>query len=179
MVYSRDVGKDHRRKGGLPSMRFVHRQAPATALAVAGLLVLPNAAAGGDPAANPIGPACAYYAHEVPTSAGSMADTAQQPLTVAASHNTQLSTLSAAISGKLNPAVNLVDTLNGGQFTVFAPVDNAFSRLPRDTVDALRTDPARLTNRLTYRVVPGPLTPAKPNGPPKPLTGGDPPLAGP
>jgi uncharacterized surface protein with fasciclin (FAS1) repeats len=31
---------------------------------------------------------------------------------------------------ELNPAVNLVDTLNAGEFTVFAPVDNAFWRLP-------------------------------------------------
>jgi uncharacterized surface protein with fasciclin (FAS1) repeats len=160
-------------------MRFVYHQAPATALTVAGLLVLTNAAAGADPAANPVGPACAYYAREVPTSAGSMADTAQQPLTVAASHNTQLSTLSAAISGKLNPAVNLVDTLNGGQFTVFAPVDNAFSRLPRDTVDALRTDAARLTNLLTYHVVPGQLSPDNINGAHKTLQGGDLSITGP
>jgi uncharacterized surface protein with fasciclin (FAS1) repeats len=46
------------------------------------------------------------------------------------SGNPKLSAPSAALSGKLNPAVNLVDTLNAGQFTVFAPVDNAFSRLP-------------------------------------------------
>jgi uncharacterized surface protein with fasciclin (FAS1) repeats len=160
-------------------MRFVHHRASATALAVAGLLVLSNAAAGADPAANPIGPACAYYAHEAPTSAGSMADTAQQPLTVAASHNTKLSTLSAAISGKLNPAVNLVDTLNGGQFTVFAPVDNAFSRLPPDTIDALRTDAARLTNLLTYHVVSGQLSPDNINGAHKTLQGGDLSITGP
>jgi len=108
-----------------------------------------------------------------------MADTAQQPLTVAASHNTQLSTLSAAISGELNPAVNLVDTLNGGQFTVFAPVDNAFSRLPRDTGDALRTDAARLTNLLTYHVVPGQLSPDNINGAHKTLQGGDLSITGP
>src|SRR5260370_37193995 len=116
MVYSRDAGKDHRRKGGLPSMRFVHHQAPATALAVAGLLVLSNAAAGADPAANPIGPACAYYAHEAPTSPGSMADTAQQPLTVAASHNTQLSTLRPPISGQLSPALNPAASPTRGKF---------------------------------------------------------------
>src|SRR4051812_32819889 len=128
MVFT--AGEDHRCKGGLPFMRFVHHQAPPTAPAVAGRLAFSTAAGAADPAANPIGPACAYSAQEAQTSAGSRAGAAQQPLPVAASHNTKLSTLNAALSGELNPAVNLVDTLNGGQVTVFAPVDNAFARLP-------------------------------------------------
>jgi uncharacterized surface protein with fasciclin (FAS1) repeats len=52
---------------------------------------------------------------------------AQEPVTVAASNNPLLTTLTAAVSGKLNSTVNLVDTLNGGQFTLFAPVDDAFA----------------------------------------------------
>ena len=51
---------------------------------------------------------------------------AQDPVTVAASNNPMLKTLTQAVSGKLNPNVNLVDTLNGGEFTVFAPTDDAF-----------------------------------------------------
>ena len=54
--------------------------------------------------------------------------------------------------GKLNPAVSLVDTLNGGQFTVFAPVDTAFFRLPADAAASLQTDAARLTQLLTLRL---------------------------
>jgi uncharacterized surface protein with fasciclin (FAS1) repeats len=154
-------------------MRFVHHQAPATALAVAGLLAFSNAAAGADPAANPIGPACAYYAQEAPTSAGSMAGAAQQPLTVAASHNTKLSTLNAALSGELNPAVNLVDTLNGGQVTVFAPVDNAFARLPPEAAASLQVDVARLTYLLTYHVIPGRFSPTNIDGTHQTLQGGD------
>ena len=55
---------------------------------------------------------------------------AQEPVAVAASNNPLLTTLTAAVSGKLNPNVNLVDTLNGGQFTLFAPVDDAFAQAP-------------------------------------------------
>jgi uncharacterized surface protein with fasciclin (FAS1) repeats len=50
----------------------------------------------------------------------------------------------------------LVDTLNGkGPFTVFAPTDAAFAKLPPGTVDGLLKDPAKLKAILTYHVVPG------------------------
>ena len=62
---------------------------------------------------------------------------AQDPVAVAASNNPLLKTLTAAVSGKLNPDVNLVDTLNGDEFTVFAPVDDAFAKLPAKTVKSL------------------------------------------
>jgi hypothetical protein len=46
--------------------------------------------------------------------AGSVSGMAQDPVATAASNNPLLKTLVAAVSGKLNPKVNLVDTLNGG-----------------------------------------------------------------
>jgi uncharacterized surface protein with fasciclin (FAS1) repeats len=50
----------------------------------------------------------------------------------------------------------LVDTLKGaGPFTVFAPTDAAFAKLPAGTLDALLKDKAKLTAILTYHVVPG------------------------
>jgi uncharacterized surface protein with fasciclin (FAS1) repeats len=53
-------------------------------------------------------------------------------------------------------AAGLVDTLKGaGPFTVFAPTDEAFGKLPRGTVDGLLKDRAKLTAVLTYHVVPG------------------------
>src|SRR4051794_29829759 len=103
MVFT--AGKDHRCKGGLPSMRLGPPQPPGTPRAVAGLRASSTAAAGADPAANPIGPACPYYAQEAPTSAGSMAGAPQQPPPVPPPHNTKLSTQNAALSGELNPAV--------------------------------------------------------------------------
>jgi uncharacterized surface protein with fasciclin (FAS1) repeats len=53
-------------------------------------------------------------------------------------------------------AAGLVDTLKGpGPFTVFAPTDEAFSKLPAGTVDALLNDIPQLTKILTYHVVSG------------------------
>lgn len=60
-------------------------------------------------------------------------------------------TLAAALT-----AAGLVPTLKGpGPFTVFAPTDAAFEKLPAGTVDALLKDIPKLTSILTYHVVPG------------------------
>jgi uncharacterized surface protein with fasciclin (FAS1) repeats len=60
-------------------------------------------------------------------------------------------TLAAAVT-----AAGLVDTLKGaGPFTVFAPTDEAFAKLPAGTVDALLKDIPKLTAILTYHVVAG------------------------
>jgi uncharacterized surface protein with fasciclin (FAS1) repeats len=53
-------------------------------------------------------------------------------------------------------AAGLVDTLKGaGPFTVFAPTDEAFARIPKADLEALLKDKAKLTAVLTYHVVPG------------------------
>ena len=53
-------------------------------------------------------------------------------------------------------AAGLVDTLKGaGPFTVFAPTDEAFAKIPKDQLDALIKDKAKLSAVLTYHVVPG------------------------
>lgn len=53
-------------------------------------------------------------------------------------------------------AAGLVDTLKGeGPFTVFAPTDEAFAKLPAGTRDSLLQDKAALTKVLTYHVVSG------------------------
>ena len=50
----------------------------------------------------------------------------------------------------------LIETLKGtGPFTVFAPTDAAFAKLPPDQLKALLADKAKLTAVLTYHVVPG------------------------
>ena len=112
------------------------------------------------PAAGPVGPGCADYAATVPEGAGSIDGMAQAPVAEAASNNPILTQLTAAVSGGINPGVNLVDTLNGSEFTVFAPVDSAFQALPPETVAALQADGGELlTSVLTYHVVPGKIEP--------------------
>jgi len=63
----------------------------------------------------------------------------------------QFSTLVTALQ-----TAGLVDTLNGeGPFTVFAPTNEAFEKLPAGTLDALLKDPAKLKSILLYHVVSG------------------------
>ena len=53
-------------------------------------------------------------------------------------------------------AAGLIDTLKGkGPFTVFAPTDEAFAKVPKADLDALLKDKAKLTAVLTYHVVAG------------------------
>jgi uncharacterized surface protein with fasciclin (FAS1) repeats len=60
-------------------------------------------------------------------------------------------TLTAALE-----AAGLVEVLQGeGPFTVFAPTDEAFAKLPEGTVEALLADKEKLVAILTYHVVPG------------------------
>ena len=133
--------------------------AAVAAIGVTAMLAGSAGTASAGPAMGLVGSGCAGYAQQVPTGPGSVTGMAQDPVAVAASNNPLLTTLTAAVSGKLNPKVNLVDTLDGGQFTVFAPVDAAFAKIPPATIDSLKTDAPTLTSILTYHVVPGQLSP--------------------
>lgn len=63
----------------------------------------------------------------------------------------QFKTLATALQ-----AAGLVETLKGkGPFTVFAPTDEAFAKIPKAQLDALLADKAKLTAVLTYHVVAG------------------------
>jgi uncharacterized surface protein with fasciclin (FAS1) repeats len=141
-----------------PAMSTV---APGTTSAMAG------------PAADLIGSGCADYAAMHPSGPASVAGMAQDPVATAASNNPMLSTLTAALSGKLNPNVNLVDTLNSGQYTVFAPTNAAFDKLPASTIDELKTNADMLKNILTFHVVQGQESPSKVDGARKTLQGAD------
>lgn len=133
----------------------------------------PAATTGASAASDLVGPGCAAYAAQVPSGPGSVSGMAQEPVAVAASNNPMLTTLVSAVSGKLNPEVNLVDTLNGGQFTVFAPVDSAFAKIDPATIESLKTDSATLTSILTYHVVPGQIAPQNIAGTHKTVQGAD------
>ena len=97
----------------------------------------------------PSGPACA----SVPADGeGSFTGMADDPAATAASNNPELSTLVTAVG-----AAGLVDTLNGeGPFTIFAPANSAFAKVPAADLDALLADPqGALTDILTIHVVGG------------------------
>ncbi len=106
-------------------------------LAITALAAVPAVA--GDCA----GSSRATYASNTMTAPVNLVDTA-----VAAG---QFTTLVAAVK-----AAGLADTLaNGGPFTVFAPTDAAFAKLPAGTVEALLANPDKLRAILLYHVVPG------------------------
>jgi uncharacterized surface protein with fasciclin (FAS1) repeats len=114
----------------------------------------------------PFGAACST----VPTSGpGSLAGMAKDPVATAASNNPALSTLVTAVQ-----KAGLVDTLNSAEgITVFAPTNDAFSAVPKATLDKALGDPkGLLTTVLTYHVVPGQLSPDKLAGTHKTLQGG-------
>ncbi|MGE5696400.1 MAG: fasciclin domain-containing protein [Candidatus Sericytochromatia bacterium] len=113
---------------------------------------------------DPQGPGCDNYKKQVPSGNGSFAGMATESLPEAVANNPMLSTLNSAITGQLNPAVNLVGTLSGGTFILFAPVNDAFAELPPQKLDVLKTDPAALSNLLSYHVVLGQLYPEDVHG---------------
>jgi uncharacterized surface protein with fasciclin (FAS1) repeats len=125
------------------------------------------------PATNLIGSGCSDYAAQHPSGPASVTGMAGDPVATAASNNPMLSTLTAALSGKLNPNVNLVDTLNSGQYTVFAPTNAAFDKLPASTIDELKTNSDMLKSILTYHVVQGQESPNTVDGAHKTLQGAD------
>jgi uncharacterized surface protein with fasciclin (FAS1) repeats len=148
-------------------MKFSDKAIAATTFAAAaamGFAVVGSPVAAASPASNLVGPGCQAYAQQVPAGPGSVAGMAADPVVVAASNNPQLTTLTSALSGKLNPQVNLVDTLNSGQFTVFAPTDQAFGKLDAATIASLKTNAPLLKKILTYHVVSGQLSPNQVGG---------------
>jgi uncharacterized surface protein with fasciclin (FAS1) repeats len=155
-------GADAESTGAAGSTTTEESPAPGSSAAGSSAAEEPGADEAAEPTANLVGPGCSDYAAAVPDGAGSVEGMAQDPVAVAASNNPLLTTLVAAVSGELNPKVDLVDTLNGDEFTVFAPVDDAFAKLPEETVSSLARpkNADTLSTVLTYHVVPGRIAPA-------------------
>ncbi|HEY5231047.1 MAG TPA: fasciclin domain-containing protein [Galbitalea sp.] len=143
-------------------------------LAIPHIIPSPTPTSTASGASDLVGTGCAAYASQVPSGAGSIVGMSQDPVAVAASNNPMLTTLTSAVSGKLNAKVNLVSTLDNAQFTVFAPVDSAFAKLPAATLASLKlsANAAKLTGILEYHVVPGELLPANIDGTLNSLEGG-------
>lgn len=128
---------------------------------------IPTAIAYGDPEPAPVvvdipdpqGSGCDAIKAELPEGTTSFDGFAKQPASVAIAGIPGLSTYSAAISGGLNPEVNIAPVLDNGPYVVFAPSDEAFAALPPEQLDALKADPAALTSVLYYHQALGFLGP--------------------
>ena len=93
------------------------------------------------------------YAKDAKEKTAAAATTQPQDIVTTAVAAGSFKTLAAALT-----AAGLVETLQGkGPFTVFAPTDEAFAKLPKGTVEELLKpeNKAKLTAILTYHVVPG------------------------
>lgn len=108
---------------------------------------------------DPQGPGCDAYRKQVPTGTGSIESMALQKGSEAIASNPELSTFSAAISGQLNPDINIVNVLDNGPYVVFAPTNAAFAKLDPATLATLKTDPVVLLPVLFYHMVLGYLGP--------------------
>lgn len=87
-----------------------------------------------------------------------------QPVSQVLTQIPDISTFSAAISGGLNPAVNVAPVLDNGPYVVFAPTDEAFAKLPPGQLEALKSNPAALTDLDYYHVFLGLLGPGDVKG---------------
>jgi uncharacterized surface protein with fasciclin (FAS1) repeats len=104
---------------------------------------------------DPQGSGCDAFKQQVPA----YKDLHDQQTDTALAAIPDISTFNSAISGKLNPEVNLTSMLDNGPYVVFAPNNAAFAALPPAQLDALKADPAALTKLLDYHLFLGLLGP--------------------
>jgi uncharacterized surface protein with fasciclin (FAS1) repeats len=86
------------------------------------------------------------------------------PVSKALASIPNISTFNSAVSGGLNPAVNITSVLDNGPYVVFAPTNDAFAALEPGQLDALKADPAALTKLDYYHVFLGLLGPEDVHG---------------
>lgn len=104
---------------------------------------------------DPQGSGCDAFKQAVPT----WKNLATVPVGQALQSIPDASTFYSAVSGGLNPAVNVLPVLENGPYVVFAPTNEAFAALPPGQLDALKADPAALTDLDYYHVFLGILGP--------------------
>ncbi|PMC61390.1 fasciclin [Corynebacterium xerosis] len=129
--------------------------APSTATSGSETTTTETSAASEGASAGPAGPGCQAYAEAHPDGPASLEAIADQNIVDAIPNIPELATLTAALTGGLNPDVNLAATLQNGEWTIFAPTEDAFAKVDEATLEALKTDSDLLTDVLTYHVVDG------------------------
>ena len=95
---------------------------------------------------DPQGPGCDAFKTAVPN----YKTLVDSPVGAALQSIPDASTFYSAISGGFNPAVNIVGVLENGPYVVFAPTNEAFAKLPPAQLDALKADPAALSDLDYY-----------------------------
>lgn len=113
---------------------------------------------------SPMGPLCKAYADAHPEGPASLETISKQNVVEALPNIPKLSTLTSALTGKLNPDVNLASVIQDGTWTIFAPTNEAFAKIDAQTLEKLKTDPELLKSILTYHVVDGKADASKVNG---------------
>ena len=86
------------------------------------------------------------------------------PVSKALASIPDISTFNSAVSGGMNPEVNITSVLDNGPYVVFAPTNEAFAALDPGQLDALKADPAALTKLDYYHVFLGLLGPEDVHG---------------
>src|SRR5262249_37773537 len=115
---------------------------------------------------SPFGAACSAVPTD-PSNKGSFDAMSKVPVATAARGNPELSTLGKAVT-----AAGLGDTLNNADgITVFAPDNDAFAKIPADTLNGVLANKDQLTKILEYHVVSGRLSPDQLAGTHKTLEG--------
>jgi uncharacterized surface protein with fasciclin (FAS1) repeats len=158
-------------------MRFPTPRVLAVGVAMAGAL-----AAGCEPSGSPetqfestappsqeaaqklVGPGCAAYAKKYTTGPGSVAALADQPVAAAIEDHPMLRLFASAISGELNERVKLTQVLDAGEFTIFAPTDDAFrAKVPEQWMRTLAEPKSAdaLTDLLLFHLVAGQRAPSE------------------
>jgi len=114
-----------------------------------------------------VGPGCAAYAKKYATGPGSVAAMADQPVAEAIQDHPMLRLFASAVSGELNKRVELTQELDAGEFTVFAPTDDAFrAKVPNQWMRTLAEPKSAdaLTDLLLFHLVVGRKAPSDLSG---------------
>lgn len=104
---------------------------------------------------DPQGPDCGAFKEALPNWKG----LANVPVSTVLASIPNISTFSSAVSGQLNPAVNVASVFDNGPYVIFAPTNEAFAALPPEQLEVLRTDAAALTSLVYYHAFLGLLGP--------------------
>jgi uncharacterized surface protein with fasciclin (FAS1) repeats len=108
------------------------------------------------PVPDPQGSGCDAFNKAVPSYKTTFP---KEPVSQVLASIPDISTFNAAVSGGLNPAVNVDPVFDNGPYVIFAPTNEAFAALPPEQLDAIKADSKALTDLVYYHAFLGLLGP--------------------